>query len=41
MNLLEMIEKENMRTDIPEFKPGDSVKSTSDRRGTEAAHPGL
>jgi large subunit ribosomal protein L19 len=26
MNLIEMIEKENMRTDIPEFKPGDSVK---------------
>lgn len=26
MNLVELIEKENMRTDIPVFKPGDNVK---------------
>jgi large subunit ribosomal protein L19 len=26
MNIIELIEKENMRTDIPAFKPGDSVK---------------
>jgi len=26
MNVLEMLEKEQMRTDIPEFKSGDTVK---------------
>jgi len=26
MNVIESIEKENMRTDIPAFKPGDNVK---------------
>jgi large subunit ribosomal protein L19 len=26
MNLLEQIEKENMRLDIPEFRPGDTVR---------------
>ena len=26
MNVLEMLEKEQMRTDIPDFKPGDTVK---------------
>lgn len=26
MNVLEMLEKEQMRTDIPGFKPGDTVK---------------
>ena len=26
MNLLENLEKENMRIDIPDFKPGDTVK---------------
>jgi len=26
MNVLEMIEKEQLRTDIPAFKPGDTVK---------------
>ncbi|MDD5475201.1 MAG: 50S ribosomal protein L19 [Syntrophales bacterium] len=26
MNVLDMIEKEQMRTDIPGFKPGDTVK---------------
>ncbi|MBN2514933.1 MAG: 50S ribosomal protein L19 [Deltaproteobacteria bacterium] len=26
MNLLELIEKEQMRADIPAFKPGDTVK---------------
>ncbi|SPD74239.1 50S ribosomal subunit protein L19 [uncultured Desulfobacterium sp.] len=26
MNVLEMLEREQMRTDIPEFRPGDTVK---------------
>jgi len=26
MNLLEQIEKENMRLDIPDFRPGDTVR---------------
>lgn len=26
MNLLEQLEKENMRLDIPEFRPGDTVR---------------
>jgi len=26
MNILEMLEKEQMRTDIPAFRPGDTVK---------------
>ncbi|MDI9570313.1 MAG: 50S ribosomal protein L19 [Pseudomonadota bacterium] len=26
MNVIEMIEKEQIRTDLPAFKPGDSVK---------------
>ncbi|MBW2093698.1 MAG: 50S ribosomal protein L19 [Deltaproteobacteria bacterium] len=26
MNILEMLEKEQMRTDIPDFRPGDTVK---------------
>jgi len=26
MNALDMVEKEQLRTDIPEFKPGDTVK---------------
>jgi large subunit ribosomal protein L19 len=26
MNLLEQIEKENMRLDLPEFRPGDTVR---------------
>ena len=26
MNVLEMVEKEQLRTDLPEFKPGDTVK---------------
>ena len=26
MNLLENLEKENMRIDIPDFKPGDTIK---------------
>ncbi|MBW2649366.1 MAG: 50S ribosomal protein L19, partial [Deltaproteobacteria bacterium] len=26
MNVLDMIEKEQMRADIPGFKPGDTVK---------------
>lgn len=26
MNMIEMLEKEQMRTDIPDFKPGDTIK---------------
>ena len=26
MNVLELLEREQMRTDIPEFRPGDTVK---------------
>ncbi|RLC26811.1 MAG: 50S ribosomal protein L19 [Deltaproteobacteria bacterium] len=26
MNIIEMLEKEQMRVDIPDFKPGDTVK---------------
>ena len=26
MNVLEMLEMEQMRSDIPDFKPGDTVK---------------
>jgi large subunit ribosomal protein L19 len=26
MNVLEQIEKENMRLDLPEFRPGDTIK---------------
>lgn len=26
MNILEMLEKEQMRTDVPDFRPGDTVK---------------
>lgn len=26
MDMLDMVEKEQMRTDIPDFKPGDTVK---------------
>lgn len=26
MNIIEMIEQENMRHDVPEFRPGDTVK---------------
>ncbi|MBW2142968.1 MAG: 50S ribosomal protein L19, partial [Deltaproteobacteria bacterium] len=26
MNILEALEKEQMRTDIPDFRPGDTVK---------------
>jgi large subunit ribosomal protein L19 len=26
MNVLEMLEREQMRTDIPEFRPGDTIK---------------
>ncbi len=26
MNLIEQIEKEQMRTDVPEFRPGDTVR---------------
>ena len=26
MNVLDMVEKQQLRTDIPEFKPGDTVK---------------
>ena len=26
MNLIEQIEKEQMRSDVPEFRPGDTVR---------------
>jgi len=26
MNILEMLEKEQMRIDVPDFRPGDTVK---------------
>ena len=42
MNLIESVESEYIKDDIPNFGPGDLVRvNTRIRRGQEGAYPGL